>query len=132
MIKMVKKGYNEIEDLNKDMAHFIIKAITNHTLKETSQPIYTHVKGWEDLNKGENGIDVKYIVDGIELDFFECWKDYEEAWNKGVKKQAKKMIEDKVWDMFDGLRDKANILEKYMKEKIDELFPDLIDEDDGY
>ena len=125
---MVKKDFKSISDLNDHLAHFIIHAITNHTLKETGESNFRKIKGWENINTGD-GMDVKYIVDGVELDFFECWNDYEEAWNRGVRKQAKKMITDKMWDIFDGIRDKANTLEKYMKEKIDELFPDLVEDD---
>ena len=125
---MVKKDFKSISDLNDHLAKFIIHAITNHTLKETGKPNFRKVKGWENINTGD-GMDVKYIVDGVELDFFECWNDYEEAWDKDVYKQAKKMITDKMWDVFDGIRDKANTLEKYMKEKIDELFPDLVDDE---
>ena len=127
---MVKKDYKKLKDLNKNLADFLIHAITTHTIKETGQAIFTNIKGWDKLNQGD-GMKIKFSIDGVELDFIHCWKDYENAWDRGVMKQAKKMITDKMYDTFDGIRTKANVLEKYIKSKINELFPDLEDED-GY
>lgn len=128
---MVKAKYMKLRDLNKNLADFLIHAITDHTIKETGQPMFTHVKRWDKLNQ-EDGMEIKFSIDGVELDFIHCWKDYEKAWDTDVMKQAKKIITDKMWDTFDSIRTKDNILEKHMESKINELFPDLEDEDDGY
>ena len=125
---MTKINYMKLIELNKHLSNFVIHAITQHTIKETGQAMFTHVKGWENLNQ-DGGMEIKYSIDGIELDFIECWKDYEEAWEKDVRKQAKEIITDKMWKTFDGIRDNARILENYMKKKVDELFPDLVDDD---
>lgn len=119
----------KLRELNDDMSWFVIKAITKHALKN-GKKFFGEIDDWG-IDLG-NDMDIKYSINGVELDFVECWKDYEKAWERGVKKKAKELITQKTWDVFDGIRDKASKLEEYLTEKIDELFPDLIDEDDEY
>lgn len=119
---MVKTSMMKLRDLNDDLSWFIIKAITKCAKRE-GKDFFLNVEGWDE-NLG-NDMDIKMSINGIDVDFIACWKDYEEAWRIGVIKKAKEMITDKMWDVFDGISDKANILEKYLNEKIDEMFPDL-------
>ena len=124
---MVKTDFMTIDDLNNEMGWFVIHSITRHALKN-GKTFFGDIKEWgKDLGKN---IEITYSINGIELDFIECWKDYEKVWSREIRKKAKEMITKKTWDMFNGIREKANKLEKHVKEKIDELFPDLINEDD--
>ena len=119
---MVKTDFMTLRDLNDDLSWFIIKAI-NKCAKREGNNFFPNVKGW-DIDLGKD-MDIKMSINGVDIDFIACWKDYEEAWNTGIMKKAKEMITNKMWNTFDGIRTKANVLEKYMKSKINELFPDL-------
>ncbi len=123
---MVKTTFMKLKDLNNDLSWFIIKAITKHT-KKVSKNLFPEVDGWDD-NLGKD-MDIKLSVNGVELDFIECWKDFEEAWEIGVKKKAKERFENSMFDVYKKLYDKVQSLDNYIDRKINELFPDLEDED---
>jgi len=119
-------NYGELEKKNKDFAWFYIRALTMHS-KKVGDGMFNSVIGWEDLNKKD--IDIKLIINGVEVDFIDVWSSYVEAWERTTKKKAREIVRDR-FNKIDDLYGKLSNLDKYVKDKINELFPEIEDEED--
>lgn len=76
---------------------------------------------WTDYNERKGALDIKFVVNGFELDFAEFSNELERQWDRATAEAGRELLKERALD----LQDKLRRIETSVDDAIRAEFPEL-------